>query len=111
MNVQNVFRALSDPTRRDILMMLAEREMSIGEVSERFEITRAAVKKHLVILREGDLISVHSRGREKVNRLEPEALRGAADWIGYFSGFWDGHIAALQEAVKQEMENRENDDD
>ena len=59
-NVQNAFRALADPTRRGILMFLSEQDMTIAEVSGHFEITRAAVKKHLTILEEGELISVAS---------------------------------------------------
>lgn len=98
---QPVFRALADPTRRQILMSLRNQDLSIAEVSGQFDITRAAVKKHLTILEEGQLIHVEARGRERVNSLVPENLRAAASWLDYFSGFWDERLNALQEAINQ----------
>ena len=79
--VQGAFRALGDPTRRQILVHLADGELTIGELVDRFPMTRAAVKKHLTVLEEGRLITVRPRGRERVNRLEPEGLRVTAQWI------------------------------
>lgn len=100
---QGAFRALSDPTRRGILMLLSQRDMTIGDVSEHFDITRAAVKKHLNILQEGALISVHSSGRERINKLEPLGLKSAVDWLDYFNQFWDQKLSALQQAVENEQ--------
>lgn len=99
-DLQASFRALADPTRRKILKDLRQRDMTIGEVVGHFNITRAAVKKHLTILEEGRLISVHTRGRERLNRLEPEALKTAADWFSYFDGFWDDRFAKLKSAIE-----------
>lgn len=59
---QSAFCALADPTRREILMMLGQQDMTIGEISNHFEMTRAAVKKHLVMLHEGDLIHITPAG-------------------------------------------------
>ena len=103
---QGAFRALSDPTRRGILMLLSEQDMTIGDVSEHFDITRAAVKKHLNILEEGALISVHASGRERINRLEPLGLKSAVDWLNYFNQFWDEKLSALQQAVENEQKNQ-----
>lgn len=108
--VQGAFRALADPTRRDILLMLAEQDMTIAQVSDRFDITRAAVKKHLTILQQGDLISVHPSGRERINHLEPLGLKTVSDWLSYFNRFWDERLAALQSAVeRQEKSKRKTD--
>jgi DNA-binding transcriptional ArsR family regulator len=100
--LQPAFRALADPSRRMILMHLSERDMTIGEVADQFEMTRAAVKKHLTVLEEGHLISVHSRGRERINRLEPLGLKSAADWLSYFSQYWDTRLGKLQNAVEKD---------
>ena len=105
---QNAFRALADPTRRQILLYLSANDMTIGEVADHFDITRAAVKKHLLILEEGDLISVQSRGREKVNRLQPTGLKSVAEWVNYFGRFWDQHLGKMQTAI--ESENGKSDD-
>lgn len=101
-SVQSTFRALADPSRRMILMHLSERDMTIAEVADRFAMTRAAVKKHLTILEQGELISVHPQGRTRVNRLEPQALKPVADWLRYFDRFWDKHLDRLQAAIEQQ---------
>ena len=98
---QEVFRALADPSRRAILLHLSKKDMTIGEVAENFEMTRAAVKKHLTILEEGKLISVKARGRERVNRLEPAAMKPVSEWINYFSQFWDERLTALKNEIEK----------
>ena len=108
MDVQGPFRALADPTRRMILVHLSASDMTIGEVAAHFDMTRAAVKKHLTILEQGALISVHPKGRERMNRLEPMGLKSVADWINHFSRFWDERLSKLQTAI--EKKEREKDD-
>jgi DNA-binding transcriptional ArsR family regulator len=109
MSEQGAFRALADPTRRQILLHLSKQDMSIGEVSENFEMTRAAIKKHLVILEEGNLISVHANGRERINRLEPRGMKSASDWLNYFNQFWDDKFVSLRNAIEnQEKTKKEN---
>jgi len=104
---QPVFRALADPTRREILNLLCAQDMSIAEVSDRFDMTRAAVKKHLTVLQSANLIRVQARGRERVNQIRPEGLRPVTDWLGAFDVFWDKRLSALKSAV----ENEETPDD
>ena len=101
MNVgpQDAFRALADPTRRNILMLLSSEDMSIGDVAAKFDVTRSAVKKHLSILEEGKLISVRAVGRERINHFEPAALRAVSDWIGFFEQFWDERLTSLKRAI------------
>lgn len=99
--VQGVFRALSDPTRREILTMLATEDLTIAQVADRFDISRGAIKKHLSILEEGALISVRAKGREKLNHIQPEALEHVNEWLHYFSRFWDNKLEQLQHAVSQ----------
>ena len=99
---QPVFRALADPTRRDILLLLRTRDMTIAEVAENFDMTRAAVKKHLIILAEGGLIMMQRRGRETINLLDPMGMTPAVDWLEYFDRYWDGRLAALKSAIEKE---------
>ncbi len=99
-HIQDTFRALADPTRRSILLHLSEQDMTIGEVCGHFDMTRAAVKKHLNILEESALISVHTRGRERINHLEPQGLKPANEWILYFGRFWDERLSKLQDVIE-----------
>ena len=100
-DIQPVFRALADPTRRAIVAMLAEGERPIAEIAAAFDMTRPAVAKHLTVLREGDLIAVEQRGRERINRLKPRALRTAADWLNHFDVYWDDRLAELKAVVER----------
>lgn len=99
---QQVFKALSDPTRREILTHLSNQQMSIADIAANFTMTRAAVKKHLKILENGGLVSVRSIGREKINSLRPEGLKLATDWLSYFEQFWDQKIENLNNIIKIE---------
>jgi len=106
LNVQSQFRALSDPTRRAILMHLSDKEMSIGELTGQFKITRAAIKKHLNVLENGRLISVRVSGRERINRLEPAGLKSVSDWLSYFDNFWNERLNALGNAIENEKKSK-----
>ncbi|MFT4744085.1 MAG: DNA-binding transcriptional ArsR family regulator [Yoonia sp.] len=98
------FRALADPTRRDILQMLAKRDMTIVEVAENFQMTRAAVKKHLLILNEGGLINVRSDGRTKVNTLDVNGMKKVFSWFDYFDTFWDDRLSKLKTEIEKEAQ-------
>ncbi|MEX0327358.1 MAG: ArsR/SmtB family transcription factor [Ruegeria sp.] len=97
---QNAFRALADPTRRDIVQMLASQDMTIGQLTDRFDMTRAAVKKHLTVLTDGGLITVEARGRERINKLEPKGMAPVLDWLSFFDQFWDDRLANLKKAIE-----------
>lgn len=98
---QPVFRALADPTRRAIIAMLAERPLAIGEITAEFDVSRPAIAKHLKILEEGGVIRVTAKGRERINSLNPEGLRSAADWLAHFNRFWDARLARLKAEVEK----------
>ena len=98
---QPVFRALADPTRRAIISMLAESARPIADIAGAFEMTRPAVAKHLAILREGGLITVEVKGRERINKLNPRGLKTAAEWINLFDRFWDERLAKLKQIVEE----------
>ncbi|SFT67576.1 ArsR/SmtB family transcription factor [Sedimentitalea nanhaiensis] len=99
---QSCFRALADPTRRDIVRLLAQSDMTIAQLTDRFDMTRAAVKKHLTVLSDGGLITVHPRGRERLNRLNPAGITPILDWLGYFDRFWDDRLADLKSAIEKD---------
>lgn len=103
-HIQLSFRALADGSRRDMLKMLAKQDMTIGEISTHFKFTRAAVKKHLTILEDADLISVHPQGRERYNRLNPQNLKAAAQWFEFFDQYWDEKLAKLKSAIEKDVQ-------
>ncbi|WP_420419638.1 ArsR/SmtB family transcription factor [Pacificispira sp.] len=104
---QLAFRGLADPTRRQILVMLTERDQSIAELADQFEMTRAAVKKHLSILEEGGLIKVRASGRERINQLDAAGMHAVQFWLRQFDRVWAGRLerlVAAAEAVEKEKQ-------
>lgn len=97
------FRALADPTRRNILQLLANDNMTITEVADNFEMTRAAIKKHLIILHEGNLISVETHGRSRLNSLNTDGLKQVMNWFDYFDSFWDERLNTLKTEIEKDM--------
>lgn len=97
-----VFRALADPTRRDILCLLGQGEMTVGEVADHFEMSRPAVAKHLRVLGEGGLVVSERRGRKRINRLDPRPLNEVRRWLDFFDRFWDQRLANLKREIENE---------
>lgn len=98
------FRALADPTRRGILRILAREDLTIAEVAENFQMTRAAVKKHLTMLSDGGLITTEKRGRTRVNTLNPHGLKQVLSWFDYFDAFWGDRLTALKLEIEKDIQ-------
>jgi DNA-binding transcriptional ArsR family regulator len=98
--LQQSFRALGDPTRRQILIQLSAKNLTIAEVSDTFDLSRTAVRKHLTILEEGNLITVTPRGKERVNQLNPDGLKAISEWFNYFDQFWDTKLETLKSTIE-----------
>lgn len=82
--LDTTFAALADPTRRAILAMLLEDDMTVTDVAEPFAMSLAAISKHLSVLALAGIVSQEKRGRVKWCKLEPDALRGASSWMQGF---------------------------
>ncbi len=103
-SLDTVFAALADPTRREILRMLLEDDMAVTDVAEPFEMSLAAISKHLTILTRAGLISQEKRGRVKWCKLEPDALREASVWIQCFGQFEPINLDAFERFLVTELE-------
>jgi DNA-binding transcriptional ArsR family regulator len=101
--VQLIFRAVADPTRREILSLLARQDLTVSELAARFDMSRPAVTKHLGILSEGTLIESVKNGRERINRLQPDGLQVIKDWVEFYDQFWDEKLANLKQAVEENL--------
>lgn len=103
--LDTVFAALADPTRRAILAMLLEDDMAVTDVAEPFEISLAAISKHLGILTRAGLISQEKRGRVKWCKLEPDALREASVWMQSFGQFEPVNLDAFERFLEAELKD------
>lgn len=96
-----IFLALANPVRRKLLEILARQQLSAGELSERFELSRPAVAEHLKVLREAGLVADEPQGRHRIYRLTAEPLAELNDWLHPFERFWRGRLAVLAEAAEE----------
>jgi DNA-binding transcriptional ArsR family regulator len=101
--LDQVYGAIADPTRRAILSILAEGEVNIGSLAERFPISLNGVSKHVKVLERAGLVQRTIQGREHRLRLNAEPLRDASLWLEHYRTFWESRLAALEAfLVKQE---------
>jgi DNA-binding transcriptional ArsR family regulator len=99
--LDQVYRAIADPTRRAILTVLAGRECMVGELADRFPISFNGVSKHVKVLERAGLVTRRVRGREHWLRLRPARLRDAARWLAHHRRFWETRLKALEEVLRQ----------
>jgi DNA-binding transcriptional ArsR family regulator len=97
-----VFRALSDSTRRGMLARLALGEKSVGELAEPFAMSFAGASKHVKVLEEAGLIRREVRGRTHICRLEPGPLASADQWLRHYERFWTGRLDALEQLLRED---------
>ncbi|WP_170439906.1 ArsR/SmtB family transcription factor [Ruegeria arenilitoris] len=102
-DLDTVFAALADPTRRAILAMLLEDDMAVTDVAEPFDMSLAAISKHLTILTRAGLISQEKRGRVKWCKLEPDALRAASVWMQGFGQFEPVNLDAFERFLENQL--------
>lgn len=102
--LDTIFAALADPTRREILRMLLEDDMAVTDVAEPFDMSLAAISKHLTILTRAGLITQEKRGRVKWCKLEPEAMRGASVWMQGFGQFEPVNLDAFERFLAAELD-------
>lgn len=105
--LDTVFAALADATRRRILALLLEDDMAVTDVAEPFDISLAAISKHLTVLTRAGLISQEKRGRVKWCKLEPDALREASIWMQGFGQFEAVNLDAFELFLRHELEETE----
>jgi len=101
--LDTIFAALADPTRRNILGMLLEDDMAVTDVAEPFEMSLAAISKHLGVLTAAGLVSQEKRGRVKWCKLEPDALREASVWMQAFGQMEAIDLDAFEAFLTKEL--------
>jgi DNA-binding transcriptional ArsR family regulator len=106
--VETALKAIAEPSRRRILMLVKDEELSAGEIASHFEITRPAVSQHLTVLREAGLVDERRNGTRRLYRARPEGL---AELKAFLDGFWDDRLEALKREAEREEKKKHGKDE
>ena len=108
---RDVFQAIADPVRREIIELLAEQPMSVNSVAERFEVSRPAISKHLKILHECGIIAYDQQGRERLCMIKPKELIPAFMWIDQYRTLWEDRLDSFENYLNklQQSKRKENE--
>ena len=102
LDLDNVFGSLADPTRRDILQRLTQGQMTVGEIAREYDLTFAAISKHLKVLENARLIIKRKRGKERVVQIAPYAFKSAAEYLDWYQNLWEQRFDSLEEFLKED---------
>jgi DNA-binding transcriptional ArsR family regulator len=102
----DVFAALANPVRREILMQLRRGPRAVTDIASDFDIGRPAVSEHLQVLRKARLIREEPRGRERYYHLDPRPLDEVAKWLEAFQRYWKQRMVALEHVLEMEAEKK-----
>ena len=97
---RDIFQAIADPTRRDILSALIEEPKNLNALADRFAISRQGVSLHVKILEECDMISISKEGRERYCHIKPEKLLEIIEWLEPFKQLWRDRFDQLDDLLK-----------
>lgn len=98
---RDVFQAIADPTRREIIRLIAKESMNLNAIAINFNVTRPAISNHIRILNECGIITIEQQGRERYCKIQPANLKEISDWIGQFNALWEQRLVSFEKYVNQ----------
>ncbi|MDR6291929.1 DNA-binding transcriptional ArsR family regulator [Inquilinus ginsengisoli] len=96
----NAFAALADPTRMQIVEMLAAGERTAGDIAAQFAMSGPAISQHLKVLREAGLITVRAEAQRRIYALDPRGFGALDDWLQHIRRFWGGRLDELERQLR-----------
>jgi DNA-binding transcriptional ArsR family regulator len=106
---RDVFQAIADPTRREIIHLIAHQSMNLNTVAENFKVSRPAISKHIKILTECGLVTISQQGRERFCQAKLDQLYLVSDWVDQYRQFWNSKLDALEVyLIKSEVPGKKN---
>ena len=103
---RDVFQAIADPTRRDIINLLINESLTLNGVADNFEISRPAISKHIKILRECGLIIIRHEGRERYCDVQPGPLQEVNLWTEQYKRFWNSKLNSLEKFLAKKPKSK-----
>jgi DNA-binding transcriptional ArsR family regulator len=105
---RDVFQAIADPTRREIIGLLAKKTMNLNSVAEKFDISRPAISKHIKILTECGLVKIRQDGRERYCEARLQQLNEVTNWVEQYRHYWDKKFDALDQYLNTIQHKRKS---
>ena len=103
--LNNVFKSLADPTRRDILARVYERQQTISELADKYKISFAATAKHINVLEKAKLVRKNKQGKEQIISINGDSFELANEYLQEYAVLWNGRFDRMEEVLKKEKEN------
>ena len=98
---RDVFQAIADPTRRDIVKLISGQSLTLNTIVENFDVSRQAISVHIRIMHECGLILIQQQGRERYCSIAPKKLAEVADWVEPFRKMWEGRFDRVDNILKK----------
>ena len=98
---RDVFQAISDPIRRQIINLIARESLNLNAIADHFDVTRPAISNHIKILSECGIISIEQVGRERYCKIQPETLKEVSDWVVQYQDLWEQKIDSFEKYLYQ----------
>ena len=98
---RDVFQAIADPTRREIIHLIAGKPLPLNSIAQNFEVSRPAISKHIKILTECGIVTIHTRGRERYCEAKLQQLSEVSQWVEHFRVYWNQKLDALGEFLEK----------
>jgi len=98
----DVFRAIADPTRREIINLLVHQSLNLNAIAEKFPISRPAISRHIKVLTRSGLVVIRQKGKERFCEAQPQNLAEVAGWLDPYRAFWSGKLDALGDFLAKE---------
>jgi DNA-binding transcriptional ArsR family regulator len=106
---RDVFQAIADPTRREIINMLAHQSLNLNSVADQFDVSRPAISKHIKILTECGLVVIKQQGRERYCEAKLDKLNAVSDWVEQYRKFWTTKLDSLERYLEElQSKNRKH---
>lgn len=104
---RDVFQAIADPTRRQIIALIALGAMNLNAIAEHFDSSRPAISQHIKILNECGVVEIEKVGRERFCKIRPDNLREVSDWIQQYRNLWEEKLDSFEEyLIKLHQKNK-----
>lgn len=105
---RDVFQAIADPTRREIINMISHRALNLNSVANNFDVSRPAISKHIKILTECGLVVIRQQGRERFCHANLKPLVQVSSWVDQYKAFWTARLDALEAYLDREAQKEKS---